>query len=434
MGNAQSRSTDRAWPSFRGQCLDFIHREDQRDLLYTLRDLGSIRAAAPFLIDTPPGLLSGRLRRALHAKRLDDGTRLDSVVSFGDPHDGLEGAEALKAMWLVEHQRWDEAADALRFASQCRFCQLPAIITREDLQRHRTKQAFLAEPRVVALWKMVGRRVDFGELGRFELFDDASCGLRAIKDEEAFQIRLAPPLPADHRFQQHTDPHNPIVAHRINVFLQAQDHVLDEDVIEASFSSYLMHTITTRIKGASGSRESEPDMIDAGVMARLDRSVHRPFVGNVAGASAVMAIEYPAGVHHRYAVLTPLDHPFATVYGVREGPREDQVNVLAVTTEPRASVADDELRFSQMHPQTTAVASRFFGLILGGDDEDDTSSSSGSEEGKEGGGDVSTHDDGSTSHDADTENDDDAPAIANTEDAPMAVEDNGGGKEDSTHQ
>ncbi|CEM14876.1 unnamed protein product [Vitrella brassicaformis CCMP3155] len=140
MGNVRSRSADRAWPSFRGQCLDFIHREDQRDLLYTLRDLGSIRAAAPFLIDTPPGLLSGRLRRALHAKRLDDGTRLDTVVSFGDPHSGLEAAEELKCLWLVEHQRWDEAADALRFASQCRFCQLPAIITREDLQRHRTKQ------------------------------------------------------------------------------------------------------------------------------------------------------------------------------------------------------------------------------------------------------------------------------------------------------
>mmetsp|Transcript_20082 Transcript_20082/g.48741 ORF Transcript_20082/g.48741 Transcript_20082/m.48741 type:complete len:149 (+) Transcript_20082:1-447(+) len=148
-----------------------------------------------------------------------------------------------------------------------------------------------------------------------------------------------------------------------------------------------------------------------------------------------MAIEYPAGVHHRYAVLTPLDHPFATVYGVREGPREDQVNVLAVTTEPRASVADDELRFSQMYPQSAAFFPRWMYLVAGLEyDDDDTSSSSGSEEGKEGGGDVSTHDDGSTSHDADTENDDDAPAIANTEDAPMAVEDNGGGKEDSTHQ
>ncbi|CEM10740.1 unnamed protein product [Vitrella brassicaformis CCMP3155] len=259
---------------------------------------------------------------------------------------------------------------------------------------------------------MVGRRVDFGELGRFELFDDASCGLRAIKDEEAFQIRLAPPLPADHRFQQHTDPHNPIVAHRINVFLQAQDHVLDEDVIEASFSSYLMHTITTRIKGASGSRESEPDMIDAGVMARLDRSVHRPFVR---GASAVMALEYPANVYHRYAVLTPLDHPFAAVFGVRERPLDDQeVEVVFVTTEPPACVADDELLLAQTQPQSYALLSRWLGLIIGLDDDDDTSSSPGGGAAEGGGGNVSTHDHSSASHDTDTEDDDDASAIANT--------------------
>ncbi|CEL94566.1 unnamed protein product, partial [Vitrella brassicaformis CCMP3155] len=324
--------------------------------------------------------------------------------------------EELKCLWLVEHQRWDEAADALRFASQCRFCQLPAIITREDLQRHRTKQvAFLAEPRVVALWKMLGRQVDFGELGRFELFDDGHGSLRAIKDEEAFQIRLSPPLPPAHRYQQHSDPHNPIVAHRIDVYY-GQDHVRDGDMIEASFSSYLMHTMTARMSGSCSLHLMERgDMIDAGVMARLDRSVHRPFVGNVAGASAVMALEYPANVYHRYVVMTPLDHPFATVFCLDEIPLDDQeVHLVTITKEPKASVPDDELRFSQMHPQTTAVASRFFGLILGGDDEDDTSSSSGSEEGEEGGGGVSTHDDGSTSHDADTENDDDAPAIANT--------------------
>ncbi|CEL91751.1 unnamed protein product [Vitrella brassicaformis CCMP3155] len=45
-------------------------------------------------------------------------------------------------------------------------------------------QAVLAEPRVVALWKLVGRHV--------ELFDDGDAGLRHIKDDESFWLELAP--------------------------------------------------------------------------------------------------------------------------------------------------------------------------------------------------------------------------------------------------
>ncbi|CEM10722.1 unnamed protein product [Vitrella brassicaformis CCMP3155] len=197
---------------------------------------------------------------------------------------------------------------------------------------------------------------------------------------------------------------------------------MDEDVIEASFSSFLMHTITMRIEGVSGSRESEPDMIDAGVMARLDRSVHRPFVR---GASAVMALEYPANVYHRYAVLTPLDHPFAAVFGVREKSLDDQeVEVVMVTTEPPACVADDKLLLAQTQPQTFSLLSRWLGLIIGLDDDDDTSSSPGGGAAEGGGGNVSTHDHSSASHDTDTE-DDDTSAIANTEDAAMAVAEEG---------
>ncbi|CEM23370.1 unnamed protein product [Vitrella brassicaformis CCMP3155] len=94
------------------------------------------------------------------------------------------------ALWLVDGLVWDEAADALRLAGQCGLCQLPVTVGEQDLRRHRTKQAFLAKPRVVALWKMVGRQVDFGgNLGSFELFTHSDGRLRAIKDRPAYGFK-----------------------------------------------------------------------------------------------------------------------------------------------------------------------------------------------------------------------------------------------------
>ena len=58
---------------------------------------------------------------------------------------------------------------------------------------------------MIALWKMVGRHVNFGgNNGRFELFDQPGGGVRAIKDEPGFELDINPPLPPAHPFHPHT--------------------------------------------------------------------------------------------------------------------------------------------------------------------------------------------------------------------------------------
>ena len=49
-------------------------------------------------------------------------------------------AVCCQALWLVEHQRWEESANALRLAHQLNYCQLPVSINQDDLQKYRSKQ------------------------------------------------------------------------------------------------------------------------------------------------------------------------------------------------------------------------------------------------------------------------------------------------------
>ncbi|CEM32830.1 unnamed protein product [Vitrella brassicaformis CCMP3155] len=209
MGNRVPRtSSQQDWPAIRNQSLDVIHREG-RDSLHKIKAVGNLRISARFLsrVDFEPAVLRRRLRRALHDTQLADGTPLDAVVTFDV--DNLGSKLLLQAWWLVEGQRWDEAADALRLAHQLTYCELPVIVTQQDLEKHRSKQAYLAEPRVVALWKMLGRYVDFGgERGRFELFDHGNGDLRAITDDPEYRLDLTP-LPPTHAYHPHASSHNP---------------------------------------------------------------------------------------------------------------------------------------------------------------------------------------------------------------------------------
>ncbi|CEL93596.1 unnamed protein product [Vitrella brassicaformis CCMP3155] len=176
-------------PPARGdESIDFIHRED-RDAIHEHRDVGILRCTATFLrqIDFSVAVLRTRLGRSLVAKQLG------GIIAFDAQ---LESPLLLKAIWLVDTQQWTEVVNALKLAEQRGFCTLPITMSLQDLQRHTTKQAYLAEPRVVALWKMIGRHVNFGgNYGRFELFDQQGGGVRAIKDEPGFELDINPPHP-----------------------------------------------------------------------------------------------------------------------------------------------------------------------------------------------------------------------------------------------
>ncbi|CEL95586.1 unnamed protein product [Vitrella brassicaformis CCMP3155] len=241
-GTISSKSTDP--PHKDGHEIDFIHR-DSRHRFHTLKDLGTLRSAALFAsaIDFPAAVLRSRLAHSLSHAKLADGTRLDAILSFDDQQ--LGDRLLLQSLWLVEHQRWDEVGDALRFGHQSGFCELPVMITQQDLQKHRSKQAYLSRPRVVAQWLMVGRHVDLGgELGRLELFERPGGELRMLKDEPAFAIKLS--LPPAHRFQPHVDPEDPPLRHGLSYDDESRSWVGmtgQRSVVELSFSTFIKTTI-----------------------------------------------------------------------------------------------------------------------------------------------------------------------------------------------
>ncbi|CEM01614.1 unnamed protein product [Vitrella brassicaformis CCMP3155] len=194
MGN--NHTADRCGATINDESLDFLHKAD-RDALHTRFEVGSLRATAHFLweVDFSPYVLRTRLNRCLVAKGLH------TIIAFDTQ---LDRHLLLKAIWLVDTQQWTEVANALKLALQCGFRTLPITMSVQDIQRHTTKQAYLAEPRVLAMWKMIGRHVNFGgNYCRFELFDQPGGGVRAIKDEPDFELTINPPLPATHPYHPH---------------------------------------------------------------------------------------------------------------------------------------------------------------------------------------------------------------------------------------
>ncbi|CEL95585.1 unnamed protein product [Vitrella brassicaformis CCMP3155] len=366
--NVSRRSNDEDWPSIRGQQPDFIHREE-RDRLHKLKDLGVLRSTALFLshVDFETDVLRHRLTRALHDTTLADGTRLDTVLTFDDAQ--LEDQLLLQAMYLVEDQSWDEVADALRLASQLSYCELPVNITQQDLEKHHSKETYLADPRVVALWKMVGRHVNFGgELGRFELFTHGNGALRAIKEEEDFTVDLTP-LSPHHQFQQHANPQDPPTRHRIyvdgNGNWEAGAHGLFTD---DSFSTLLMGIILVPTFGDMR-RTTKVVSRDArgGVLAHL---LNQPPNQAAGGTTSVLTYTHD-DTPMKLLLVTPFDCPFIafviiTAFAPPNGitafaPQNVQVSVSTTET-PAAGVAENA-PFKQRFPRTTALARPVLGPI-----------------------------------------------------------------------
>ncbi|CEM06611.1 unnamed protein product [Vitrella brassicaformis CCMP3155] len=362
MGNNVPRtSSQQDWPAIRNQSLDVIHREG-RDELHKIKEVGNLRISARFLsrVDFEPAVLRRRLRRALHDTQLADGTPLDAVVTFDV--DNLGSKLLLQAWWLVEHQQWDEAADALRLAHQLTYCELPVIVTQQDLEKHRSKQAYLAEPRVVALWKMLGRHVNFGdELGRFELFDDGNGDLRAIKDEPEHRLDLTP-LPLAHAYHPHTSPQDPPVRHHIAGY-DDEKHGWDTGgpFTEASFSSFLVGTIVLPTYADMDLTEEFIDRDARGGVLRglLDQSVHQPIEGTTAVTAFILANDSSC----KWLLLTPFDHPFIAFIDIEDWGDDGEVSVRVLTTEPPAAGVSADAPFKQRFPRTTAMARPVLGQI-----------------------------------------------------------------------
>ncbi|CEM20143.1 unnamed protein product [Vitrella brassicaformis CCMP3155] len=309
MGSLVTVSSSRqAVPPARGEeQIDFIHSLG-RDAIHTLKDIGILRCTATFLshIDFSAAVLRSRLGRCLAAKQLD------GIIAFDLQ---LETKLVLKAIWLVETQQWTEA--------------------------------YLADARVIALWKMVGRHVNFGgELGRFKLFDQPGGGVRALKDEPGFELDINPPLPPP----THTK-HTPSTTTRPS------------------------DPQSTR-RGAAGRPVMRHD--HGGVLdGLLNQSPHQPLNGCTAVvASTVDSSHSP--VELRRLFLTPFNGPFVAWIDLCIFPDTDLVSVSAVTIEP--PVGDPSDAFKDRRPTTAPLVGGPLGstiadMVVNRQEEDDSGDS-----------------------------------------------------------
>ncbi|CEM10286.1 unnamed protein product [Vitrella brassicaformis CCMP3155] len=133
----------------------------------------------------------------------------------------MDVGDLLAALCVTEAGGWSEMSEAVELAGQCGNCQLPVRLTAGDLHQYPNKTAYLAAPRVLAQLKMVGPHIDFGNSVTFQLFHHGDTlwavdTLRAVKDEDGFEVTINPPLPPHHPYQQHRQLHDPPVRKNID--------------------------------------------------------------------------------------------------------------------------------------------------------------------------------------------------------------------------
>ncbi|CEL96683.1 unnamed protein product [Vitrella brassicaformis CCMP3155] len=147
--------------------------------------------------------LSHSLSTQAGLRRTANGQQL---LTFDDQQMGEGGL--LAALCVTEAGGWSEMSEVIELAGQCGSCQLPVRLTTADLHRYPNKTAYLAAPRVLAQLKVVGPHIHLGDGVTFALFQHGTT-LRAIQDQDGFEIDSIPPLPPGHLYQQHRQQHDP---------------------------------------------------------------------------------------------------------------------------------------------------------------------------------------------------------------------------------
>ncbi|CEM28925.1 unnamed protein product [Vitrella brassicaformis CCMP3155] len=183
---------------------------------------------------------SDQLRSRLDHSLSRDGDGINTqrlqLLRF-DPSLGI--GELMAAVWIAEEGgRWDETREVLQLASQCRYCTLPLMLTRDDINTHVNKTAYSSFPRVLAQLMVVGRQIDFGDGSCLQIVRHANGEVRAIKDEPGFRLAVNPPLAAGHLYQQHRQQHDPPVRSRIICRDEDGEWVSRGPTTDASVSSF----------------------------------------------------------------------------------------------------------------------------------------------------------------------------------------------------
>ncbi|CEM31960.1 unnamed protein product [Vitrella brassicaformis CCMP3155] len=210
--------------------------------LLSLTDILRLRAVCRWLREL---FRAAQLRQRLnHSLSTEAGLRpvvngqAVQLLVFDDQQMGV--ADLLAAVCVTEAGGWEEMREAIALAAQCGYCQLPVRLTATDLHKFLNKTVYLATPRVLAHRMMVGRHIDFGTNGvTFQLFDHGKT-LRAIRDEDGFEIEIDPR--AGHYYQRHRQQHDPPVRSRIE-YSHAEGWRLRAAADFASVSSFIKRTL-----------------------------------------------------------------------------------------------------------------------------------------------------------------------------------------------
>ncbi|CEM20427.1 unnamed protein product [Vitrella brassicaformis CCMP3155] len=283
------------------------------------------------------------------------------LLTFDDQQMGK--GDLLAALCVTEAGGWSEICEAVELAAQCGNCQLPVRLTAADLHQYPNKTAYLAAPRVLAQLKMVGPHIDFGDGVTFQLFQHDNT-LMAIKDQDGFEIDIDPPLPPNHPYQQHRQPHDPPVRSRIDYRPLSPEgwRPLRFDWVYSSVSSCVKRIVIDHF--ATIHQINRPNiLIDRRVANnRLDtlltQSPHTP----VAGCTTTASDRFSGTGTCRHFVFTDASHPFVAWITVKDLVYHNNVRVFVRTTESAVSGVGGA--FKDRFPQTTQLARVVLGDII----------------------------------------------------------------------
>ncbi|CEM25453.1 unnamed protein product [Vitrella brassicaformis CCMP3155] len=287
-------------------------------------------------------------------KRAREITRQVQLLRFDDDQFGTH--DLLAAVCVVEEGGWDEMAEVIELAGQCGCCDLPVILTADDINTHTNKTAYVSAPRVLAQLKMVGRHVHFSDDSCLQLFQHGNGEVRAIRDEPDFRLEVDPPLLAGHLYRQHRQPHDPPVREGIiystaNAGWVSAAYGLYTHASVSSFAKFIVldhfrETHQTNRTSITLNRYVGGDRLDD----LLTESPHTP----VAGCTTTVSCG-----GDRWLVLTDSNHNFVARIQIQQAGNND-VDVRVVTTE--AAVCRSGA-FKHRFPVTTQLARVALGAV-----------------------------------------------------------------------
>ncbi|CEM20437.1 unnamed protein product [Vitrella brassicaformis CCMP3155] len=204
------QDTQEQQPNQQQHPIEYIFVGRRSFFLLSLDDVLQLRATCRWLREL---FKAPQLRQRLgHSLSTQAGLRRaangQQLLTFDDQQMGV--GDVLAALCVTEAGGWSEMSEAVELAGQCGNCQLPVRLTAADLHQYPNKTAYSAAPRVLAQLKMVDLHIHFGNGVTFKLFHHGDT-LRAIKDQFGFELTIDPPLPPNHLYQQHRQPHDPPV-------------------------------------------------------------------------------------------------------------------------------------------------------------------------------------------------------------------------------